>query len=326
MRRAIILLCSFVASLALIAVPASADYPDKRVTVVVSGPAGGPLDAVTRLVFDKLRERLHDAPVVIENKPGAGGILAVTSVTRAQPDGYALLSTIDPPIVATPSLVSSVPYDPLKDLVPVAMLGDGGDNLLIVPADSPAKSVQDLVAWMRAHPDQANFSSSGNGGPGHLLGELFNREAGTKALHIPHKGAPEQLNALLAGRVTFGFVPAGLALPQVKAGKVRALAVASAERTPLLPDLPTVAESGVKGFRPVHWWIIVFAPAKTPKDLVQQLNREIVAATQTPRVAELLRKQGLHPSSDAPEKVAERVQHDVHYWSRVIRELGIHAD
>ncbi len=246
-------------------------------------------------------------------------------MTRAQPDGHTLLSTIDPPIVATPALVKSVPYDAMKDLVPIAMLGDGGDNVLVVPATSTAKSVQELVAALRANPDQANYSSSGNGGPGHLLGELFNRQANVKAVHIPHKGAPDALNALLAGRVSFGFIPVGLALPQIEAGKVRAIAVAARERNPLMRDLPTVAEAGVKDFSPVHWWIIAFAPANTPKAVVQKLNEEIRRATHSPEVTELLRKQALRPSQDAPEKVAERVRNDFEYWSRVIRELGITA-
>jgi tripartite-type tricarboxylate transporter receptor subunit TctC len=280
---------------------------------------------VTRAVFEKARERLGNQSIVIENKPGGGGIVAVTSVTRAQPDGHTLLSTIDPPIVATPSLVKSVPYDPLKDLVPVAMLGDGGDNVLLVPASSPLKSVKELVAALRANPEGANYSSSGNGGPGHLLGELFNRQANTKAMHIPHKGSTDALNALLANRVTFAFIPVGLALPHIQAGKVRALAVAAKERNPLLHDLPTVAEAGVPDFSPVHWWIIAFAPANTPKDVVAKLNQAIRQATQSPEVAELLRKQALRPSQDSPEKVAERVTNDVRYWSRLIKELGITA-
>ena len=311
---------------AALAFNTAAQYPSKAVTVVVTGPAGGPLDAVTRMVFDKVREKLGSQPLVIDNRAGAGGILAVNTVIKSPPDGHTLLSTIDPPIVATPSLVKSATYDPLKDLVPVAMLGDGGDNLLIVPADSPAKSVQDLVAALKAKPGEANYSSSGNGGPGHLLGELFNRQAGTKAQHIPHKGSPDALNAILAGRVSFGFVPVGLALPQVQGGKARALAVASKQRNPLLPDLPTVAEGGVKDFTPAHWWIIAFAPAGTPKDVVERLNAEIRAAAQAPEVAALLRRQGLRASADTPDKVAERVKADVAYWSRVIKELGITAD
>jgi tripartite-type tricarboxylate transporter receptor subunit TctC len=314
-------LASAVLALAL-AVPAAAQYPTKAVTVVVSGPVGGPLDVVTRAVFDRVRERLGQS-IVVDNKPGAGGIIAVQTVTRADPDGHVLLSTIDPPIVATPALVKSVPYDSVKDLVPVAMIGDGGDNVLVVPPDSRAKSVQELVALMRAEPAQANYSSSGNGGPGHLLGELFNRQAGTRAVHVPHKGAPDALNAVLAGRVTFAFLPVGLALPQIQAGKLRALAIGAQVRNPLLPELPTVAEGGVRDFSPVHWWIIAFAPAGTPTDVVQKLNAEIRRVTNTPEVADLLRRQALRPSNDPPEKVAERVRNDVQYWTRVIRELGI---
>ena len=312
-----------VAASASSALPGAAQYPSRPLNVVVSGPAGGPLDAVTRTVFEGVRERLGAEAVVIENKPGAGGILSVTAVTKSQPDGHTLLSTIDPPIVATPSLVKSVPYDPLQDLVPVGMLGDGGDNLLLVPADSPAKSVPDLIARVKANPQAANYSSSGNGGPGHLLGELFNRQAGTKALHIPFKGAPDAMNALLGGRVTYGWIPVGLAIPHIKAGKVRALAVASKQRNPLLPDVPTVGEGGVQGFEPAHWWIIAFAPAGTPNDVVAKLNQAIREAAHAPKVVELLRKQGLRPSQASPAELAERVKSDVGYWSRVIRELGI---
>ena len=302
---------------------ALAQYPNRAVTVVVSGPAGGPLDVVTRTVFEKVRAKLGAHPIVIDNKAGAGGILAVTGVTKAAPDGHTLLSTIDAPIVATPALVKDVPYDPVRDLAPVAMLGDGGDNVLVVPADSPAKSVQELVALLNAKPSEANYSSSGNGGPGHLLGELFNRQAATRAQHIPHKGSPDALNAILAGRVSFGFVPVGLVMPQLQGGKIRVLAVASSERNALLKDTPTVAEAGVKDFAPVHWWIVAFAPANTPRDIVARLNQEIRAAASEPDVAELLRKQGLRPSQDSPEKVAERVKNDVAYWTRLIRELGI---
>ena len=247
-------------------------------------------------------------------------------MTRAAPDGYTLLSTIDPPIVATPSLVKSVPYDPLKDLVPIAILGDGGDNVLVVPAASPAKDMPSLLAMLRADPEHANYSSSGNGGPGHLLGELLNRQAGIKAQHIPFKGSPEALNALIGGRVSFGFIPVGLALPQVAGGRLRALAMASKERSPLMPEVPTVAEGGVRDFNPAHWWIIAFAPAATPKDVVRRLNEAVRAVTQTPEMTELLRRQALRPSQDPPEKVAERVRADVAYWSRVIKELGITAE
>lgn len=311
---------------AAVAIPALAQYPSRTVSVVVAGPPGGPLDLVSRTIFDKVGERLNRQTFVIDNKPGAGGILAVGTVTRAQPDGYTLLSTIDPPIVATPTLVKTTPYDPLRDLVPVAILGDGGDNLLVVPAESPVRTVTELVAALRADPAQANYSSSGNGGPGHLLGELFNRQAGTKALHIPFKGSTEALNALLGNRVSFGFVPIGLAMPQVKAGKVRALAVAARERNPLAPELPTVVQAGVADFTPAHWWVIAFAPSKTPKEVVTQLNDAIRAVQQMPEVVEMLRKQALRASQDTPELVAERVRSDVAYWSKLIQQLGITAE
>jgi tripartite-type tricarboxylate transporter receptor subunit TctC len=310
----------------LLAAPAWAQtWPAKPVTVVLPAVAGGPVDVITRSVSDKLRERLGQ-PFVVENRPGAGGTIGATSVARAAPDGYTLLLSIDPPIVVNPALLEKVPYDPVKDFAPVAMIGDGGDNLLLVPAESPSKSVRELVEAMRKDPSKANYTSSGNGGPGHILGELFKREAKFDAQHVPQKGAPPALNDLMAGRMEFAFLPVGLVRGHIQGGKVRALAVAAAKRNPLVPDLPTVAESGFPGFQPVHWFVVALAPANTPRPIVDRLNAEIRAITATPEFRQLLERQGLVPGTLSPAELGERIRKDYAFWSGVVKQLNIKAD
>ena len=323
MRHALVLLAN---ALVLAALPAFAqNWPAKTVTVVLPTVPGGPVDVITRGVADKLRERLGQ-PFVVENRPGAGGTVGTTSVARAAPDGYTLLFSIDPPIVVNPALLDPVPYDPVRDFAPVAMVGDGGDNLLLVPGDSPSRSVRELVEAMRKDPAKANYTSSGNGGPGHILGELFKREAKFDAQHVPQKGAPPALNDLMGSRVAFAFLPVGLVRGHLQSGKVRALAVASAQRNPLVPDLPTVAESGYPAFKPVHWFVVALAPANTPRAVVERLNSEIRAITSGGEFKSLLDRQGLVPGTLSPAELGERIRKDYAYWSSVVKQLNIKPD
>jgi tripartite-type tricarboxylate transporter receptor subunit TctC len=314
------------ALLAIVSAPALAqNWPSKPVIVVLPAVTGGPVDVITRSVSDRLRERLGQ-PFVVENRPGAGGTIGTASVARAAPDGYTLLFSIDPPVVVNPALFEKVPYDPVKDFAPVAMIGDGGDNLLLVPGDSPAKTVQDLVDAMRKDPSKANYTSSGNGGPGHILGELFKREAKFDAQHVPQKGAPPALTDLMAGRMGFAFLPVGLVRGHLQGGKVRALAVAATKRNPLVPDLPTVAESGYPAFQPVHWFVVALAPAGTPRPIVDRLNAEIRAITVSADFKPLLDRQGLVPGTLTPAELGERIRKDYAYWSSVIKQLNIKTD
>ena len=323
MRLALALLAN---AFALVALPAFAQtWPAKTVTVVLPTVPGGPVDVITRGVADKLRERLGQ-PFVVENRPGAGGTVGTASVARAAPDGYTLLFSIDPPIVVNPALLDPVPYDPVRDFAPVAMVGDGGDNLLLVPGDSPSRSVRELVEAMRKDPAKANYTSSGNGGPGHILGELFKREAKFDAQHVPQKGAPPALNDLMGSRVAFAFLPVGLVRGHLQSGKVRALAVASAQRNPLVPDLPTVAESGYASFKPVHWFVVALAPANTPRAVVERLNSEIRAITSGGEFKALLDRQGLVPGTLSPAELGERIRKDYAYWSSVVKQLNIKPD
>jgi tripartite-type tricarboxylate transporter receptor subunit TctC len=247
-------------------------------------------------------------------------------VARATPDGHTLLLTVDAPIVVNPAIYDKLPYDPVKDLQPVAMVGDGGDVVLAVPAGSPAKSVQELVESMRKDPAGANYVSSGTGFPSHIVGELFKREGKFDAVHIPAKGAGAAMQEFLSGRMSFNFPPASIAAPVAKAGKIRLLAVPAARRNPLIPEVPTFAEVGLPGVTTAHYWITVFAPGGTPRTVVDTLNAEIRRIAKSPEYRPLIERQGLVPSDLTPAELGERVRKDLAYWQATVKPLGIRAD
>jgi tripartite-type tricarboxylate transporter receptor subunit TctC len=206
------------------------------------------------------------------------------------------------------------------------MLGDGGDVALTVPASSSAQTVQELVEQMRRDPNNANYVSSGIGFPSHIVSELFKREAKFDAVHLPAKGAGNAMLEFLSGRMSFYFPPVSLAVPQLKGGKIRVLAVAAAKRNPLLPDVPTLAERGYPGVSPVPYWITIFAPAGTPRAIVDTLGTEIRRITKTPEYRPVLQAQGLVPSDLTPDELGERVKHDLAYWMKTAKPLGIKVD
>ena len=300
-------------------------WPTKTVTIVVPAAPGGPSDILGRMLADKLRERFGQ-PFIIENRGGAGGNLGAAAVARATPDGHTLLLTVDAPIVVNPALYDKMPYDPVKDLQGVAMIGDGGDVVLAVPVSSPAKTVQELIDGMRKDPAGANYVSSGNGFPSHIVGELFKREGRFDAVHIPAKGAGAAMQEFLSGRMSYNFPPVSLAVPVAKGGKVRLLAVPAAKRNALIPDVPTFAEVGLPGVTTVHYWITVFAPAGTPRAVVETLNAEIRRITKSPEYRPLLERQGLVPSDLTPAEIGERVRKDLAYWQATVKPLGIRPD
>lgn len=309
-----------------LALPAAAQsWPAKPVTVIIPAVAGGPIDSVTRSVAEKLRER-YGQPFVVENRPGAGGTIGATAVTRAAPDGYTLLFSIDPPIVVNPALLNPVPYDPVRDFAPVALVADGGDVAVFVPAESGARTAAQLADLMRAAPNSANYTTSGNGSPGHILAELFRREAKFEAQHVPQKGAPQALTDLLAARVAYAVLPVSLVRPHVQGGKVRALAVCADRRSPLLPDVPTVAEAGYPAFKGAHWWVIALAPAGTPKAITESLNLEIRRITNSDEFKPVLERNGLAANQMTPADTGERLKRDYAYWSALVKRLGIKPD
>ena len=324
MRR---LLIAVLACIGVIALPGALaqTWPTRTVTLVVPAAPGGPSDILARLLGEKLRERFGQS-FIVENRGGAGGNLGAAAVARATPDGHTLLLTVDAPIVVNPAIYDKLPYDPVKDLQAVAMIGDGGDVVLAVAAGSPAKTVQELVDSMRKDPAGANYVSSGTGFPSHIVGEMFKREGRFDAVHIPAKGAGAALQEFLSGRMSFYFPPVSLAAPVARSGKIRLLAVPAARRNPLIPDVPTFAELGLPGVTTVHYWITVFAPSGTPKSVVDTLNAEIRRIAKSPEYRPLLERQGLVPSELTPAEIGERVRKDLAYWQSTVKPLGIRAD
>jgi len=313
-------------SLLSVALPAGAQtYPSRPVTLVVPAEPGGPSDAVARLLADKLKDRLGQ-PVLVENRGGANGAIGAAAVARAPRDGQLVLLSVDGPITVNPALSPKLPYDPVKDLQPVAVVGDGGEVVLAVSADSPAKTVPELVEMLRKDPAHANYVSSGTGFPSHVVAELLKREAKFDAQHIPVKGAGAAMKELLSGRMSFSFPPVSVARPQAKAGKIRLLAIPSAARSPMIPDVPTFAEVGLPKVVLPGYWIATYVPAGTPKPIIDRLAGEIRGVTGSPEFGALLAGQALSPSAQTPDEIAARVRKEVDIWKTTIRALDIKAE
>jgi len=314
--------------LTLLAIAPAADaqtFPSRPVTLVVPAEPGGPSDAVARLLADRLKDRFGQ-PVLVENRGGANGAIGVGAVARSAKDGYTVLMSVDGPITVNPALSSSLPYDPVKDLQPVAVVGDGGEVVLAVPAESPAKTVLELVVALRKDPAQANYVSSGAGFPSHVVAELLKREARFDAQHIPVKGAGAAMKELLSGRMSFSFPPVSVALPHAKAGKIRLLAIPSASRNAQISDVPTFAELGLPKVVLPGYWIATYVPSGTPRPAVDQLAGAIRGISGSPEFATLLARQALVPSVQTPEEIAARVRKELELWKSTIRALDIKAE
>lgn len=298
---------------------AAEPYPNRPVRMIVAVPPGGPADTLARLVGPRLAEALGQT-VVIDNRPGANGIIAYEMAARAAPDGYTFV-LVAAGVAINPSLYRNVPYDPVKDFAPITH-GISVPNILVVHPGVPAKSVRDLVALARAKPGQLTFASAGNGTSGHLALELFRLSAGIQLVHVPYKGGGPALAELMAGQVQSLFSIALAATPQIKAGKLRALAITSAERSPVAPELPTVAESGFPGFEVIGWfgWL---APADTPRELVGRLNREIVQTLNRPEIRDRLLGMSTVPVGNTPQQFAAFIRSERDKWAKVVRDAGI---
>ncbi|MDH4096204.1 MAG: tripartite tricarboxylate transporter substrate binding protein [Betaproteobacteria bacterium] len=315
------------AAAALIATASSLQaqaWPAKPLRFVVPYPPGGPVDVSARLLAPKLQAALGQ-PVVVENKPGAGGNLGADVVAKSAPDGY----TIGMGAIAThainPSLMASVPYDPLRDFTHLALVVQV-PNVLVVHNDVPAKSVAELVALAKTRPGKLDFASGSTGSTGHLAGELFKQMTGTYMVHIPYKGAAPAVADLLAGRVQLMFDNLASALPRVKAGQVRALAVTTLKRAPALPDLPTLDESGLKGFDMTTWWGVM-APAPLPADITARLNAEVLKAMDEPDVKTRLRAMGMEGSAvRSPAQFSAFVAAEAKLYARLVKASGAKPD
>ncbi|MEO8304195.1 MAG: tripartite tricarboxylate transporter substrate binding protein [Betaproteobacteria bacterium] len=297
-------------------------WPEKPVRFVVAAPAGSSLDALARVIGERLRDRLGQ-PIVVDNKPAAGGTLATAEVAKAAPDGYTMLLGFNGPLAFAPML-ARLPYDVAKDLAPV-IITSSQPNVLAVYAELGARNVPELVALAKAHPGKFAFASVGNGSSSHLNMELFKSAAGFDALHVPFNGSPPAVTATVQGETQMMFAVMQPLQPQIRAGKLRALAVTSARRFPLLPELPTIAEAGYPGFEALAW-NGVLVPAGTPKNVVARLNREINAVLAMPAVVAKMHAAGFDLIGGTPEDFGNLIARETITWAPVIRKLGLRID
>jgi len=295
----------------------AAEYPTKPVRLVIGFAPGGGTDTTARALSTKLTTAFGQQ-VIVDNRPGHSGTIAADIVTQATPDGHTvLLGTIA--LVINPILTKTMPFDTFKDLLPVTQAVDS-TNILIVHPSVAAKSVKELIALAKAKP--LNGGSSGIGGTGHLAVELFNLQTGTKITHVPYKGGGPAMLDLLAGNIQLIFATAASSIGHIKAGKARALAVTTAKRSSLVPELPTVAEAGVPGFE-ANNWNGFFVPAKTPRPIINRLNKEFATALTLPDIKEFLFKQGLDAAPGTPEQFAKYMKSEYAKWTKVIQAAGL---
>ncbi len=295
------------------------DYPDHPIRVIVSVPAGGGVDTITRLVTDKMRATLGQ-PLVVENKAGVSGSLAAETVFKADPDGYTLLASQPAPITTAPFLYKSLNYTP-AELIPVAIMSHV-PNVVLVRKDFPAKTVQELIAYAKANPGKINYASQGIGTTSHTTAELFQSITGTKLTHVPYKGTAPAVNDLLAGNVDLMFNELATSIQLHKSGQARILAVTVKERVPSLPDIPTLDEAGVHGCISDTWHAIT-APPKTPAEIVNKLNAAANAAMRDPALLQRFAALSIGPGGGTPAEASAFVKEETQRWGDVIRKAGI---
>jgi tripartite-type tricarboxylate transporter receptor subunit TctC len=301
----------------------AAEYPTKATRLVVPYPPGGTTDIVARPIAKALQELLGQ-PVVIENKPGAGGNIGMDHVAKSTADGYTLALSAVSTLAIAESLYGKLPYDVLRDLAPITQVA-AVPNILVVHPSVPAKSVSELIAYARANPGKLKFGSAGSGTTVHLSGELFKTLSGVDIQHIPYKGAAPAMVDLLGGRVDLMFDFLSSALSHIKAGKLRALGVTSGKRSPLLPEVPTIAQAGVRGYE-VHASFGVLAPAGTPRAVITKLHDAIVKALGSKEMKEALAAQGAEPIGDTPEQFAATLKKEVEKWAPIVKASGAQVD
>jgi tripartite-type tricarboxylate transporter receptor subunit TctC len=294
-------------------------YPARPVRMVIAFAPGGGTDIVGRIIALKLTQ-LWPHPVVVDNRPGAGSTLGSDIVAKAVPDGYTI-QTVSMSHALNVSLYKKLPYDPVRDFTAVSMVATAPNVLVVHPA-VPAKSVKELISLARAKPGQLNFSSSGNGGVSHLSAELFRSVAGIDIVHIPYKGAGPAMTALLGGEVQIMMATTPVASVQMKANRVRALAISSAKRSPLVPGLPTIAEAGFPGFE-TDTWYGVLAPARVSSTVVQKINQDIARVLENPEVRTMLEQQGAQPASGTPQAFAAFIKAEIAKWAKVIKSARV---
>jgi tripartite-type tricarboxylate transporter receptor subunit TctC len=320
-------LCALVCAVLAVAssnVPAQGTYPTRQITMVVGFSAGGSTDIVARLLAEEMRKSWGQ-PVVIDNRPGAGGNIGANMVAKAKPDGYTLLMGSVGPLAINASLYPTMPYDNLKDFTPISLVVHVPNMLVVNPKAMPVQSFAEFVALLRANPGKYFFASTGPGTSSHLSGELLKAMAGVQATHVPYKGAVA-LNDLLSGeQVHFMFATIPSVIEFVRAGRLRALAVTSATRSAAVPDLPTVAESGFPEFEASSWFGLL-GPAELPREIVLKLRAEVVRALKIPEIRSKLVAQGADPVASTPEEFADYLRSETMKWAKVVKASGAKAD
>ena len=308
------------AALLALALPAAAqDYPNRPVRVVVAFPAGGPTDFVARLLADKLKDTFGQ--VIVENKAGANGALGADYVAKSPPDGYTLFLSTVGAIAITPHMRADLPYDTLRDFAPVTLVVRNSTTL-VVRSDSPIKSAKEFVAMAKEKGGNLPFATTGVGSTVHLATEMFSTVADFKYVHVPYRGAAPALTDLLGGQVQAVFLDATALMPQITAGKVRPIAVASDRRNPMLPDVPTLGEQGYPGTASDNWYGLL-APAKTPPAIIAKIHDAFVAAANDPVVKDKLIKSGAIPVANTPEQFGQFLKEELARWGKLVRERGI---
>ena len=315
------LLLAIIASLAT--ATCNAQYPSNAIRLVVSAPAGSSLDVIARTIGDRLRNRLGQ-PVVVDNRPAAGGTVAADIVATSPPDGYTMVISFNGPLAFGPHLYANVPYDPVKDLAPVIMTSSQ-PNVLALNATLPVTSVKALIEYAKARPGKLNYASVGNGSSSQLTMELLKAATGVEVVHVPFNGSPPAVTATVQGDTQMLFAVMQPLQPQIQAGRLRAIALTSAKRFPLLPEIPTIAEAGYPGFEALAWNGILVA-AGTPRSIIRRLNAEINAILKDPTVKSALNAQGFDLIGGTPEDFAKLIRSESQKWAPVIRKTGVRID
>ena len=302
---------------------AQSSYPTRQITMMVGFAPGGGTDTTARIIAKRLTEALGQ-PVVVENRPGAGGNIAQEMLARAAPDGYTIMLSSLPSLAVAPHLVAKLPYDPFRDFEPI-ILAVAFPNVLVVHAGVPASSLAEFVKLAKDRPGRVNYGSSGIGGAGHLAGELFRTMAKIDIVHVPYKGGAPATTDLLAGQIAAIFATPVSVLPHIKTGKLRALATTGSKRALTMPELPTIAESGYPGYEAINWYGYA-APAKTPKEIIVRLHKEFFAILSDPAIREQILSHGMEAAPGSTEDFARYIRSEYETWGRVVRQAGITAN
>jgi tripartite-type tricarboxylate transporter receptor subunit TctC len=318
MRTALALLLALSFNLA----QAQEAWPSRPVRFILPFPPGGGTDILGRLIAERLSASLGQ-PVVTENRGGAGGNVGAEAAARSAPDGYTIV-LVAPSLAISPTLYSKINYDPVKDFAPVSLVATV-PNVMITQASLPVQNLQEFIAFAKAKPGALNFGSGGAGTSNHLAGELFNIVTGAKLVHIPYKGVNLAMQDVLAGNVHLVFIGIPAAAPHIKTGRLRALALVAPQRSSALPEVPTVAEAGLRDFE-VTTWYGVLAPAGTPRSVVTRLNAELVKIMHSPELKEKLAATGTDPLTSTPEEFAAYIQREIAKWGDVVRKAGVKTD